>query len=140
MGVNLMNGIYIDTERPLILFIKKQKVKAGQFRIKASLSDVHDDEDYIAHPALLRVSGRPSEAMITLEANELTIKNIPENEMASPRIRDFNLFQEGAGNIVYVRPSDDEKSFIVPIGGTVMGDYSKANLYSGFNIVYVNFL
>ncbi len=135
-----MNGIYIDAERPLILFIKKQKVKSGQFRIKASLSEVYDGEDYMAQPALLRISGRPSEAMITLEADSLTIQNISENDMMSPKIYDFNLFQEGAGNIVYVRPSDNEKSFIVPIGGTVMGDYSNANLYSGFNIVYVNFL
>lgn len=135
VGISFMRSIIIDVESNMSITF----VEGDSLLNEVSVLDVDDRGDVNNRQAgLIRVTGASVETMIDVEVQTLRGLDGDDKEVFS--VRDFNLINENAGNIVTVMPFSDENSYIFPIGGTIEGVPDSGKVYAGINVVNINYL
>jgi hypothetical protein len=136
MGVSLMGSVIIDVESGMDIIFVEQDGELNEI----SVQDINEDrraESY-RQAGLIRITGAPVETMIDIEG--LSLQGVDNENNTVFTIHKFNLMDKDAGANVTVMPYSDDASYLLTIGGTIEGRPHKDDVYTGVNVVNVNYL
>lgn len=130
MGADLHVSVFVEVEEDLV--VEFDDVTFGTAIVPAKMTKTGQS------PAVIRIKGGQSEAMIDIEGTLLEGENLDLGGVVS--ISDFNILGSGAADGVGIMPFSQDDSFLVLIGGTVKGLSSNESTYKGYNVLNINYL
>ena len=102
-------------------------------------SDTKSENKYGRAAALVRVIGGSAELMVDIEQKEMRRDKDSAGGGAAISLYDFDISEEGAGDLVSVMPFASDEGFVLTIGGTIEGG-TEDEYYEAVNLLNVNYL
>lgn len=131
LGAAMKESVRIEAEADLHIILTSDANINGIniLKYKEGIKD-------FGRPGFVRVTGASMEVVVDIE------KSFLESEVASGLIKiyDFDLNEDGAGNIVNILPDSSKNSFLVLIGAKVDTPEGVQEKYFGSNVLSVNYL